>query len=49
MADRFWIKIHHSKVGETILAVCDEELLGKRLKLSESCSIEVSKSFYGGV
>ena len=49
MADRFWVKLHHSKVGETILAVCDEELLGKRLKLNEGFSIEVSKSFYGGV
>jgi len=49
MADRFWVKLHHSKVGETILAVCDEELLGKRLKLNEELSIEVSKSFYGGV
>lgn len=49
MTDRFWIKLHHSKTGETILAVCDEELLGKRLKLNEQFSIEVSQSFYGGV
>jgi len=49
MTDRFWIKLHHSKTSETILAVCDEELLGKRLKLNEQFSIEVSQSFYGGV
>ena len=49
MSDRFWIKLHHSKTGEIVLAVCDEELLGKRLKLNERLSIEVSQSFYGGV
>ena len=49
MSDRFWIKLHHSKTGEIVLAVCDEELLGKRLKLNERFSIEVSQSFYGGV
>ena len=49
MSDRFWIKLHHSKTGEIVLAVCDEELLGKKLKLNERFSIEVSQSFYGGV
>lgn len=49
MTDRFWVKLHHSKTGETILAVCDEELLGKSLKLNEQFAIKVNQSFYGGV
>jgi len=45
---RVWVKVHHSKTGETIVAACDEGLLGKRLKLGEGFSIEVSRAFYGG-
>lgn len=43
------MKVHHSKTGEVIVAVCDEELLGKSLKIIEGVTVEVSKSFYGGV
>ena len=42
------MKIHHSKTGETVVAVCDEELLGKSLRVSGGFSVEVSRSFYGG-
>lgn len=49
MSRRFWVKVHHSKTGEVVVAVCDEELLGKSLKVVEGLTVEVSKSFYGGV
>lgn len=49
MSKRFWVKVHHSKTGEVVVAVCDEELLGKSLRVVEGFTVEVSKSFYGGV
>ncbi len=49
MSKRFWVKVHHSKTGEVVVAVCDEELLGKSLRVVEGFAVEVSKSFYGGV
>lgn len=46
---RFWVKIHHSKAGETVVAACDEDLLGTSLRVGEGFSVEVSRSFYGGI
>ena len=47
-SDRVWVKVHHSKTGETVVAVCDEELLGKKIEVSEGLTVEVSEAFYGG-
>jgi len=49
MASRkVWVKVHHSRTGEVVIAACDENLLGKKIKLNDGFSIEVSKAFYGG-
>lgn len=32
-----------------VIAICDETLLGKRLRLSTGVSVEVQESFYKGV
>ncbi len=47
-SERVWVKIHHSKTGETVVAVCDEDLLGKKIEISEGFAVEVSEAFYGG-
>lgn len=31
------------------MAACDEELLGKKIRLESGATVEVSRSFYGGV
>ena len=46
---RMWVKVHHSRTGEVVVAICDEELLGRRIEVGEGFSIEVSRAFYGGV
>jgi len=46
---RFWVKMHHSRTGEVVVAVCDEELLGKRIVTDNGLEIKVDNSFYGGV
>ncbi|MEM0349627.1 MAG: DUF424 family protein [Candidatus Caldarchaeum sp.] len=43
------MKTHRSKTGEVVIAICDETLLGKRLRLSTGVSVEVQESFYKGV
>jgi len=45
---RCWVKVHHSKTGEVLVAVCDHELLGQRLKIADGLKVEVHGSFYGG-
>ncbi|MCX8187166.1 MAG: DUF424 family protein [Nitrososphaeria archaeon] len=45
---KVWIKIHRSKTGEVVVAICDENLLGKKLKVNDTFSVEVSRAFYGG-
>ncbi|MEM3097081.1 MAG: DUF424 family protein [Nitrososphaerota archaeon] len=47
--DSCWVKVHFSKTGEVVVAVCDEELVGRKLKLSSGFTVEVDKSFYCGV
>jgi hypothetical protein len=43
----FWCKIFPSK-QEIVVAICDEELLGKKIFMKErGLKIEVSKNFYG--
>ncbi|MEM1952847.1 MAG: DUF424 family protein [Candidatus Caldarchaeum sp.] len=46
---RCWVKTHRSKTGEIVVAVCDESLLGRKLKISQDFSVEVAESFYKGV
>lgn len=46
---RCWVKTHRSKTGEVVVAVCDEFLLGKKLKISQDFWVEVAESFYKGV
>ena len=44
----FWCNIFHDK-KDLVVVVCDEELLGKKLKFKEKgITIEVSEKFYGG-
>ena len=43
---KYWIKVH--KIGkEVMVALCDENLLGKKLNLGK-IRIEINKEFYGG-
>lgn len=49
MNKRFWVKVHHSRTGEVVVAICDEDLLGRSLKTLKGVSVEVSRAFYGGV
>ncbi|MCD6371153.1 MAG: DUF424 family protein [Candidatus Aenigmarchaeota archaeon] len=45
MGRMFWIKIH--KVGkDVVVAICDEDLLGKEIKDRE-VEIKIKKEFYG--
>lgn len=46
---RFWVKLHHSRTGEVVAAICDEELLGRRIVTEGGFEIKVDNSFYGGV
>ncbi len=48
-SERMWVKVHHSRTGEVVVAICDEDLLGKTIKVDDDFSIEVSEAFYGGV
>lgn len=41
----FWCKTHSVK-GQFIIAICDKELLGK--KIGKKLKINVSEKFYGG-
>jgi len=43
----FWAKIHEIK-DDLVVAICDEELLGKKIKIKENFEIEISEEFYGG-
>ena len=31
---KVWVKVHHSRTGEVVVAACDEDLLGKKIKIS---------------
>ncbi|MEM5836498.1 MAG: DUF424 family protein [Candidatus Aenigmatarchaeota archaeon] len=44
----FWCNVFFSK-KDVVVAICDEELLGKKLKVEgKKLTIEVSEKFYGG-
>lgn len=47
VAGKAYVKVHRSG-GETIVAVCDEELLGRELREGK-LRIHISREFYGGV
>jgi len=49
MTDKFWFKMHHAPNGVVIAAICDEELLGKDIFISNKVIKKVSEPFYGGV
>jgi len=42
----FWVKIHRTE-KDTVLAVCDEELIGKKFEEGD-LSLHVSETFYRG-
>jgi hypothetical protein len=42
----FWCKVFVAK-HDTVVAVCDEELLDKNIK-TKDLTIKISKNFYGG-
>jgi len=43
------VKTHYSRTGEIVVAVCDEELVGRKIKLSTGVTVEVAESFYKGI
>jgi len=44
----FWCKVFSVK-EDLVVAICDEELLGKKIFMKEKkLRVEVSKNFYGG-
>ncbi|MEM5853459.1 MAG: DUF424 family protein [Candidatus Aenigmatarchaeota archaeon] len=44
----FWCNVFYDK-KDVLVVVCDEELLGKKLKIKEKgITVEVSEKFYGG-
>lgn len=45
---RFWVKVHISGGRDTVVAVCDEHLLGKSLKTKDNVEVAIDRSFYGG-
>ncbi len=44
---RFWIKIHE-KFGNKIVAICDEELIGKEFEFN-GIKIKIKEEFYKGI
>ena len=45
---KFWSKLHYSK-NDIVVAICDKELLGKKIKVGRSFKVDINKKFYGGV
>lgn len=45
---RFWAKVHTSGGRDTVVAMCDEHLLGRCLKAEDDVDVTVDRSFYGG-
>ncbi len=43
----FWSKVHRHG-NDILVAICDEELLGKEIKVKKDFSIKIKKEFYGG-
>jgi hypothetical protein len=48
LGESFWLKTHRSLTGEVVVAVCDEELLGARLRVRRDYEVLVSRDFYLG-
>lgn len=44
----YWVKTHRSLTGEIVVAVCDSELLGVRLRVRDGYEALVSPDFYMG-
>lgn len=43
----FWVKVFQTRY-EVVIAICDEALIDKELKLKKDLKVKVSKNFYGG-
>ncbi|MEM5773319.1 MAG: DUF424 family protein [Candidatus Aenigmatarchaeota archaeon] len=43
----FWCNVF-SRKKDVVVVICDEELLGKKLKMENNMTIEISEKFYGG-
>ena len=43
----FWMKLHKQGI-DTLIAVCDEEILGKKIKIEKDFEIEIKEEFYKG-
>lgn len=48
MPDSYWLKVHRSLTGEVVVAVCDTELIGTKLKVNDGYEVLVSADFYMG-
>jgi hypothetical protein len=44
-ANKFWSKLIKTKF-ETLIAICDEELIGKEIKIEKNFSTSVNERFY---
>lgn len=49
LEQRFYVRLHFSQTGEIVVAVCDEELLGKTITVSKDFAVKVDEAFYGGI
>ncbi|MEM0445746.1 MAG: DUF424 family protein [Nitrososphaerota archaeon] len=48
MPNSYWLKVHRSLTGEVVLAACDIELLGVKLRVNDGYEVCVSADFYMG-
>jgi len=44
--NKFYVKVHSLRENK-VVAICDEEILGKKFE-NEDCNIEIKDSFYKG-
>ena len=47
--NRCWVKVHHSRSGEVVVAICDSELVGRKLTIPGGAKVDVSRAFYCGI
>lgn len=43
----FWSKVFRTKT-DLVVAICDEELIGRNIRVERGFKIKISKNFYGG-
>ncbi|MEM0381625.1 MAG: DUF424 family protein [Nitrososphaerota archaeon] len=44
----YWLKMHRSLTGDVVVAVCDSELVGLKLRVRDGYEVFVSPDFYMG-